>query len=125
MITHHQAMVFRRAVIEKNAIRYDLNYRIAADYDFVLRHVQASETIRYLPEPICVFDAGGVSLTRNHSARIEQYAIRRNFYGSTAFAMVVYFLQLSLRMIRNFSPAAYWAHPNGHHAPTKHLAIGP
>ncbi|MFC3119382.1 hypothetical protein ACFOHS_18900 [Jhaorihella thermophila] len=55
MITHHQAMVFRRAVIEENAIRYDLNYRIAADYDFVLKHFRASKIIHYLPEPICIF----------------------------------------------------------------------
>jgi putative colanic acid biosynthesis glycosyltransferase len=109
MITHHQAMLFRRAVIEVHEIHYDLDYRIAADYDFVLRHVRASKVIRYMPKPICVFEAGGVSLIRNHEARREQFIIRQSVYGSKMFALLVFSLQLSLRLIRNLSPAAYWA----------------
>jgi putative colanic acid biosynthesis glycosyltransferase len=112
MITHHQAMVFRRAVIEENAIRYDLNYRIAADYDFVLKHVRASETIRYLPEPICVFERGGASYKKSKDGRREQFHIRRAAYHSTSFAAAIFVTQWALFTFRNLFPSAYWTLQN-------------
>ena len=109
MISHHQAMLFRRDVIEQNAIRYDLSYRIAADYDFVLHHVRASKSSHYLPRPICVFERGGTSYQKRHVARREQFHIRRTFYNSTVFAAAVYFMQWVLRSFRGLFPAGYWA----------------
>lgn len=109
MISHHQAMLFRRDVIERNAIRYNLAYSIAADYDFVLRHVCASATKRYLPEPICIFERGGSSYQKRHKARREQFLIRRTFYRSTIFASAVFVAQWVLRSFRGVFPRGYWA----------------
>lgn len=109
MISHHQSMLFRRDVIEHNAIRYDLSYRIAADYDFVLRHVRASRSTHYLPRPICVFERGGTSYQKRHAGRLEQFHIRRTFYSSTIFAAAVYVAQWVLLSFRGLFPAGYWA----------------
>ena len=109
MITHHQAMLFRRSVVEKKAIRYDLAYTIAADYDFVLRHVRNSRVKCYLPEPVCVFARGGMSYQRRHMGRIEQYRIRRDTYGSALFSGLVFIAQLALRSFRSILPSGYWA----------------
>ena len=109
MISHHQAMFFRRAVLEDNAIRYNLNYRIAADYDFVLRHVAASSSHSYLPVPICVFERGGTSFLKRNQARREQFQIRRIAYDSTLFAASVFAVQWGLRTFRGLFPSGYWA----------------
>jgi putative colanic acid biosynthesis glycosyltransferase len=110
MISHHQAMLFSRAVIETNAIRFNLSYRIAADYDFVLHHVRASLVTLYLPEPICIFDRGGSSYQKRDEARREQFRIRRDFFlCSTTFAIAVFVAQWLLRSFRGMFPRGYWA----------------
>jgi len=109
MITHHQAMLFRREVVEDIRLRYDLAYQIAADYDFVLRHVRASEIIHYLPQPICVFERGGTSFQKRNIARREQFHIRRAAYNSTLFAATIFAAQWGLRTFRGIFPSGYWA----------------
>lgn len=109
MITHHQAMLYRREVLEQNAIRYDLRYRVAADYDFTLRHVRASDRVQCLSKPICVFERGGTSYQQRGLARREQFQIRRAVYGSTLFAASVFLGQWALRSFRGLFPSAYWA----------------
>lgn len=108
MITHHQAMLFRRAVIKDHGIKYNLDYRIAADYDFVLRHVRASEAIRYMPKSICVFERGGASYKQSNAGRREQFHIRRKFFHSTLFAAAIFTIQWGLFNFRSVFPSAYW-----------------
>ncbi|HPF79206.1 MAG TPA: glycosyltransferase family 2 protein, partial [Alphaproteobacteria bacterium] len=59
MFTHHQAMVYSRALI--GDARYSLSYKIAADYDLTLRLLKKVKKISYLPQAICLFESGGVS----------------------------------------------------------------
>ena len=108
MITHHQAMLFRRDLLEKHAIRYNLHYKIAADYEFVLRHTRVGVKFSYLPEPICIFELGGTSYQQHNDGRIEQFQIRKEVYGSTSFAAVIYVAQWSLRKFRGMFPMGYW-----------------
>lgn len=107
MITHHQSMFFRRALLSEAGIDYDLTYKIAADYDFALRFVLASSSQSYLPQPICVFEAGGASFVRSDLGRSEQFQIRRDAYGSWIFAAFVYSAQLVLWQIRSWLPGVY------------------
>lgn len=76
MFTHHQAMLYRRERLGK--MRYDLAYRIAADYDLTCRFLRQRKlrTI-YVPLPICVFESGGVSQIHAETGRREQAIIRR------------------------------------------------
>jgi len=108
MITHHQAMVFSRAVLAEHAILYDLTYPIAADYGFVLDHVAHSHRVSYLPEALCLFERGGTSYQKRHLGRLEQFRIRRSVYGSTLFAAYVYTAQWALRTFRGLFPSGYW-----------------
>ncbi|MCD8493951.1 MAG: glycosyltransferase [Alphaproteobacteria bacterium] len=77
MFTHHQAMVYDRAVL--GDLRYDLSYKIAADYDLTLRFLQQNGAgkIVYWPHALCRFEAGGISQQRAQQGRAEQYKIRQ------------------------------------------------
>ena len=78
----HPTLYLRREVYEHFGV-YDINLRIAADYDFILRYFsQATGKSVYIPEVLYKMRLGGVS-NRNW-AKIRQkmdedlFAIRRN-----------------------------------------------
>lgn len=107
MFTHHQAMVYRTAPLR--ALRYDLRYPIAADYDLTCRFLRAAPRALYLPRPLCIFEAGGVSQKRAAQARAEQYAVRRalglcGFWRNAA----VYLMQCGTLFLRRAAPGLYW-----------------
>ena len=74
MITHHQAMVYKRSVIADR--RYDESYKIAADYKFTVQHIMESKTFAYIDQPLCIFESGGVSQTHAARGRGEEKVIR-------------------------------------------------
>lgn len=78
MITHHQAMFYRRHTIRDFKMRYSLIYEIASDYDFTARFLLKAKKIAYLPKPICIFEQGGVSQRNAALGRKEQFIIRQN-----------------------------------------------
>ena len=71
MPTHHQAMLYSRRALAD--MRYDLSYKIAADYDLTLRFLKIARNILYVPIPICIFEVGGVSQTNVKRGRDEQF----------------------------------------------------
>jgi len=75
MITHHQAMVYRRAVM--GDLRYDEHHPIAADYKFTLDYIQKCRSFLRLDMPICIFESGGFSEQNTKQGRMEQIAIRK------------------------------------------------
>jgi putative colanic acid biosynthesis glycosyltransferase len=76
MFTHHQAMLYRREPLQK--MRYDIQYRIAADYDLTCRFLRLKKMrSAYIPLPICIFESGGVSQQRADIGRREQSLIRK------------------------------------------------
>ena len=58
----HPALFFRRSLYEKFGV-FDTQYRIAADYDFILRVLTqlAPEQVVYIPEVLMRMRTGGVS----------------------------------------------------------------
>jgi len=74
MITHHQAMIYRRSVI--GDLRYDESYPIAADYKFTIEYLKRCRSFLKLNKPICIFEVGGVSQKKAKQGRIEQIQIR-------------------------------------------------
>ena len=107
-MTHHQAMVYKRSAIGDE--RYNLDYKLAADYDFTLRLLQKTSHVVQLPYPICVFEAGGVSQTHAAQARGEEFRIRRLHKACSAMENVLTYMRQSLAYaIRRFSPALYQA----------------
>ncbi|MBM1817359.1 glycosyltransferase [Pseudosulfitobacter pseudonitzschiae] len=108
MFTHHQSMIFRRAIVSDAGLRYDLAYPIAADYDFTLRFLKQANRIVRFPGVIANFSAGGVSQVKHHVGRREQFVVRRQHFGNTGFALRVYLMQVFGHFMRAFSPKLYW-----------------
>ncbi len=75
MFTHHQAMLYSRKRLGR--LRFNPNYRIAADYDLTCRFLRLKK-IRslYIPLEICLYESGGLSQQHAERGRKEQAAIR-------------------------------------------------
>lgn len=108
MFTHHQSMIFRRAIVLDTGLRYDLAYPIAADYDFTLRFLERAIRIVHFPGVIANFSAGGISQVKHHAGRREQFMVRREHFGNTGYAVRVYMMQVFGKYLRAFSPKLYW-----------------
>ena len=108
MFTHHQAMLYRRAAL--GDLRYDLNYKIAADYDFTARFLQKTDRILYYPFPFCIFESGGISQQRAGQGRREQFEIRRHLWPQkTLVNSLIYATQSAVWTLRRFMPNLYRA----------------
>lgn len=107
MFTHHQSMLYKRTMIQN--IRYDLTYRVAADYDFTLRFLDRAQTCLYLPFPLSVFRSGGISQRLVTIGRNEQFLIRQR-HKSTSLPVnaLTYALQTVTWGLRTCAPGLYW-----------------
>lgn len=107
MFTHHQAMFYNRHTLGK--LRYDIHYRIAADYKFTLAFLKKAGVILYCPFPVCIFEPGGVSQTQVRYGRIEQFKIRRELESCGIHTNIaIYMGQASVLMFRRSLPGLYW-----------------
>ncbi len=107
MITHHQAMLYRRSDIQ--TLRYNTTYTIAADYDFTLRFLRNNPAIFYLSFPLCLFESGGISQKKSRLGRTEQYTIRKNLKCVGPLRnYTIQYLQYFFWCLRQFFPALYW-----------------
>jgi glycosyltransferase len=79
----HPCFYFRRSAVP--SARFDIRYRIAADYDFMLRCLRAPLRVAYLPEVLVRMRSGGVSnrsiRTMLLKSREDLDVIRRNRIG--------------------------------------------
>ncbi|WP_435641099.1 glycosyltransferase family 2 protein [Micavibrio aeruginosavorus] len=108
MFTHHQAMVYARAII--GDMRYDTRYTIAADYKLTLQTLGATRAIYYVPAPFCIFANGGISQTRTALGRREQFDIRRELgVVGPIRNRVIKTLQMINMGVRRICPSFYWA----------------
>lgn len=107
MFTHHQAMIYNRETI--GSLRFNLNYKIAADYDFTLRFLNIADNILRLNFALCDFEAGGVSQRKSMLGRQEQFLIRHRNKACTFWLNISLFVQQSLSWrFRVFAPELYW-----------------
>lgn len=126
MFTHHQAMIYRRALLAAPSLIvspkgeplsdldgelfYDPQYVIAADYKFIIQFIRKSRIIFRITEfPICIFESGGISQQRAKQARKEQFDIRKHLGGVPVWLnTIVYGLQTLSYRTRRLSPKLYW-----------------
>ena len=105
LFTHHQSMVYH-----KNDLRYDLQYKIASDFEFTYRYlcdvIAQDLPVHYIPEPLCVFEGGGVSQTSAVLGRKEQYQARLQHQISGAKR--VYVMQTFTWKFRGLFPKFFW-----------------
>ena len=106
MFTHHQAMLYNRKAL--GDMRYDLRYKIAADYDLSARFLKDHGNILYCPFPICIFESGGLSQQQAKAARQEEAAIRRTLgLTSTLSRALIYMRQSAAHILKTRIPALY------------------
>lgn len=73
----HQAFIIRR----EKAVQYDLQYRICADIDWMIRSLQQCENTLNTSGVICRFLIDGVSSAQRKKAWKERYSILSRHYG--------------------------------------------
>lgn len=103
MMTHHQAMIYRRSII--GDLRYDLKYRVAADYKFTLEFLARASTRHYMPIPLCDFAPGGLSQTKTRLGRQQQAMIRKELGIKAPFICT---RQAAAQFLKDWAPGAYW-----------------
>ncbi|MGZ9098055.1 MAG: glycosyltransferase family 2 protein [Micavibrio sp.] len=107
MITHHQAMFYRRTALGN--LRYDTRYKIAADYKFTVLFARQSQSALHCPFPVCIFEPGGLSQTQTRQGRIEQFLIRKELKTCKPMQNSgIYMAQAALMALRRISPKLYW-----------------
>lgn len=112
MFTHHQSMFYKRTQIRE--LRYDLSYKIAADYDFTLRFLNKAQTCLYVPIPISLFRSGGISQTNVALGRNEQFSIRqKQKTASLPVNALTYAMQTVSWGLRACAPGLYWRMKQG------------
>ncbi len=113
MFTHHQAMIYRHAALERTGLRYDLRYKIASDYDFTARFLKDVRTrakpIVYFETPLCIFESGGISQKKIGQGRIEQFLIRKRLGLVPWWKNIgIYIAQTALWALRRINSEFYW-----------------
>lgn len=107
MITHHQAMFYRRAALGN--LHYDTGYKIAADYKFTVLFARQSKSALHCPFPVCTFEPGGLSQTQTRQGRIEQFLIRKELKTCPPMQNSgIYMAQAAVMTLRRLSPKLYW-----------------
>jgi putative colanic acid biosynthesis glycosyltransferase len=104
----HQAMFFRNT-----SLRYDLAYRVTADYAFIgefLKSVKTpAEAIR-LNAPVCRFLLGGINEKKRFKALSEDFVIRRRVFGMSLWSSgLLYGLHFSHTLVKRLFPSAVYA----------------
>jgi putative colanic acid biosynthesis glycosyltransferase len=99
MFTHHQAMVYRRALVQ--GLRFDLTWKIGADYAFTLDTLSKSVRVVRLDAALVLFEGGGRSQTLAALGRRDQAEIRQNRLNmpvvSSFLIMIVQYAAISTR----------------------------
>ncbi|MEM6781503.1 MAG: glycosyltransferase family 2 protein [Pseudomonadota bacterium] len=107
MFTHHQSMIYKREAV--GDLRYDTQYKLAADYDFTMRFLKKAERITYCPFPICIFESGGVSQQNAGLSRAEEMDIKTKLNLCSPFiARTIAILQAASLAFKSKSPRLYW-----------------
>jgi putative colanic acid biosynthesis glycosyltransferase len=107
MFTHHQAMIYRTDRLKD--LRYNTNYKIAADYDLTLRFLKGERDVYYIPAPLCIFESGGISQSHATKGRREQFEIRKAHKTVSKLEnCCIYAAQKCLWSMRAMAPRLYW-----------------
>ena len=77
MAISHQAMLVRRTL----APTYDLQYRYVADFDWLIRVLKASKTVRDTGFYWCRFAEGGISTQHRNASLKERFRILQHHFG--------------------------------------------
>lgn len=82
MICYHSAVFAQKALFRRKD-NFDLKYKIAADYDWILREIKKGAKLVYLHKPVFTFCYGGISSVNelecaNEARKISLYHLPAN-----------------------------------------------
>ncbi|PSL44945.1 glycosyltransferase involved in cell wall biosynthesis [Chitinophaga niastensis] len=77
MVVSHQAYIIRRSL----SPLYDLQYKVCADIDWMIRSLKASHKICNTHQVVAKFRVGGTSKQHQQLAWKERYSILSKYYG--------------------------------------------
>lgn len=77
LVVCHQSILVNKEI----APFYDLNYKIAADYDWVIRVLSVSKLNTYINDYLSDFMVAGTSSLHRKQALKERYIIMKNHFG--------------------------------------------
>lgn len=108
MPASHEAMLYKRSLINEHNLVYDTTYRIAADYKFTYEFVKVAKTFAYVPVPVVVFAEGGVSTANKWQGLIEANRARKEVSGLSLFARLsIILLQGGVLLFSTFLGSIY------------------
>ncbi len=96
MLVCHQSILIRRSIVGN----YDTQYRISADFDWVLSALEKANTIVNTNVVISVFVIGGISGKNFFRTNWERYKIMAAHYGF--FQSILYNFLMSFRLIYTY-----------------------
>jgi putative colanic acid biosynthesis glycosyltransferase len=108
MFTHHQAIFYRRDLVVEE--KYDLSYRLSADWVMTMRVLKHAGPVAYLREPICFFERGGISQRDDarHIFDAELWRVyRQENHMAWTSAVALYFLKTAVNRFRKYFPSVY------------------
>jgi len=76
MVFSHQSVIIRTSIIQEDG--FQLQYKIGADYEMVMRLFLSGKRFYYFPEPISITEAFGISHRHMFSSGREHYRILRS-----------------------------------------------
>jgi glycosyltransferase involved in cell wall biosynthesis len=80
LLSCHQALFFNKKQLGKH-IYYNLNYKIHADNDIMMRIIKFNFSVYYTNEIVVIFETGGISSQVNRKIFPEKYKIIFNNFG--------------------------------------------
>lgn len=92
MLVSHQAIIVRRSI----APLYDLQYRLSADVDWVIKCLKNANKIHNTNSYICKYLVGGASKQSEMEALKERFAIMKKHYG--LLSTIVFHFYFILRL---------------------------
>lgn len=95
----HQAVFARRHLFERFG-RFNLDYRINADYDWLLRVFRGGAVVRYLPRAIVNYNAGGQSSRDLDRMHAERNIVQRQFVNGPKLTLGLLIFRTQRRLRR-------------------------
>jgi putative colanic acid biosynthesis glycosyltransferase len=91
MHTHHQSIFYKSKIL--STLRYDLNYKVGADYKLTAQFYLLTKKYTYINSPVSIFEFGGLNQIKYIDGAIEQFKIRRELFDLSLFINVLFFLR--------------------------------
>ena len=91
MIFSHQSVFIRTPLLKNN--KFDLKYKIGADYDQLFRLYKQNKRFKYVPIPISIIESNGISDQKILKSWFEHFKILKS-YEQLSLKMIFYHLFL-------------------------------